>query len=66
MRFDKVTDFIDVGIPGYAWRWPTFNVADSCVCIGVAMLVFAARLPHGNSAATAEHSDAPERIPPTP
>lgn len=47
MRFDKVTDFIDVGIPGYAWRWPTFNVADSCVCIGVAMLVLASRLPQG-------------------
>jgi lipoprotein signal peptidase len=45
IRFDKVTDFIDVGIPGYAWRWPTFNVADSCVCVGVAMLVFATRLP---------------------
>jgi signal peptidase II len=66
MRFDKVTDFIDVGIPGYAWRWPTFNVADSCVCVGVAMLVFAARLPHGKPAAMAEPSDAPERTPPAP
>jgi signal peptidase II len=45
MRFDKVTDFLDVGVPGYPWRWPTFNIADSCVCIGVAMLVFATRLP---------------------
>jgi signal peptidase II len=37
----KVTDFIDVGIPGYAWRWPTFNIADSCVCIGVGILLIA-------------------------
>ena len=43
MRFDKVTDFLDVGVPGYAWRWPTFNIADSCVCIGVGILVFATR-----------------------
>lgn len=58
MRFDKVTDFIDVGIPGYAWRWPTFNVADSCVCIGVAMLVLASRLPQGKPAGQAAGSAA--------
>jgi signal peptidase II len=45
LRFAKVTDFIDVGIPGYAWRWPTFNIADSCVCVGVAMLILASRKP---------------------
>ena len=28
----KVTDFIDIGLPG--WRWPTFNVADIAICIG--------------------------------
>lgn len=49
LRFARVTDFIDVGIPGYAWRWPTFNVADSCVCVGVAMLLFAARAPRPHS-----------------
>lgn len=54
MRFDKVTDFLDVGVPGYAWRWPTFNVADSCVCIGVAMLVFATRLPRRTEAPAAK------------
>jgi signal peptidase II len=53
MRFDKVTDFLDVGVPGYAWRWPTFNVADSCVCIGVAMLVLATRQPRTKDAAAA-------------
>ena len=65
MRFDKVTDFIDVGIPGYAWRWPTFNIADSCVCIGVAMLVFASRSPGGKSAVP-DAAEAPEGIPDAP
>jgi signal peptidase II len=37
----KVTDFIDVGIPGFQPRWPTFNIADSCVCIGVGILLIA-------------------------
>ena len=33
----RVTDFIDVGINAY--RWPTFNIADSCVVIGIGLLV---------------------------
>ncbi len=37
--FHRVTDFIDVGIPGLFPRWPTFNVADSSVCIGMALLL---------------------------
>lgn len=37
----KVTDFIDAGIPGFAPRWPVFNVADSAVSIGLMLLVFA-------------------------
>ena len=41
LKFGKVTDFIDVGIPGMAYRWPTFNIADSCVCVGVALILFA-------------------------
>ncbi len=35
----KVTDFIDVGIPNFQPRWPIFNVADSCVCVGVGILL---------------------------
>jgi signal peptidase II len=27
------------------WQWPAFNVADSCICISAAMLVFAAFVP---------------------
>lgn len=39
LRLHKVVDFIDVGVPGYAYRWPTFNVADSLVCIGVGCII---------------------------
>ncbi len=41
IQLQKVTDFIDVGIPGFAYRWPTFNIADSAVCIGMVCLLLA-------------------------
>jgi signal peptidase II len=31
-----VVDFLDVGVG--AWRWPTFNVADSAITIGAVAL----------------------------
>ncbi len=34
-----VVDFIDIGYKNF-YRWPSFNVADSCVCVGVALFVF--------------------------
>ena len=34
IRHGSVTDFIDVG------TWPVFNIADSCISIGMAMLIF--------------------------
>ncbi|HET9869344.1 MAG TPA: signal peptidase II, partial [bacterium] len=33
----KVIDFIDVGYRQY--RWPVFNLADSCITVGLACLV---------------------------
>ncbi len=36
-----VVDFIDVGFKDI-YRWPSFNVADSCVCVGVTLFVFSA------------------------
>ncbi|HAO99680.1 MAG TPA: signal peptidase II, partial [Fibrobacteres bacterium] len=39
LALHKVTDFIDVGIPGVSPRWPTFNIADSCVCVGMGILL---------------------------
>ncbi|MFM9000945.1 MAG: signal peptidase II [Opitutia bacterium] len=34
---DHVIDFIDVHLPGY--RFPAFNVADACICVGVGLYV---------------------------
>lgn len=37
VRFGAVTDFLDVHAFGY--HWPAFNVADSAVCVGAAILI---------------------------
>src|SRR5881628_3327521 len=39
-RFGAVVDFVDVYFRGF--HWPAFNVADSAITIGVAMLALAA------------------------
>lgn len=36
-----VRDFIDVLIPVIRYNWPTFNVADSMLCIGVGLMIIA-------------------------
>jgi signal peptidase II len=36
-RYDAVVDFLDFYIGEY--RWPTFNVADSCISLGVFFLL---------------------------
>ena len=38
IRLREVVDFIDVYYGHY--HWPAFNVADSCVCVGAAILVW--------------------------
>ncbi|MBO5997153.1 MAG: signal peptidase II [Alphaproteobacteria bacterium] len=38
IRFEAVVDFLDFHAFGY--HWPAFNVADSCICIGVVLLLF--------------------------
>ena len=35
-RFGAVVDFVDVSYRG--WHWPAFNVADSAITVGVALL----------------------------
>lgn len=38
LRFGAVADFFDVHVAGY--HWPAFNIADSCIFIGVALLIW--------------------------
>ncbi len=37
VRFGAVADFLDFHVAG--WHWPAFNIADSTICIGIAMLL---------------------------
>ncbi|MCU0276730.1 MAG: signal peptidase II [Acidobacteria bacterium] len=36
LRLGYVVDFLDVYVK--SWHWPTFNVADSCISVGVLLL----------------------------
>jgi signal peptidase II len=48
-RFGYVVDFLDVYIGRH--HWPAFNVADSAICIGIALLFFDMRKKPENAAA---------------
>lgn len=37
-----VVDFIDITIPVVNYPWPSFNVADSCICIAASLLFLSA------------------------
>jgi signal peptidase II len=39
-----VRDFIDLHI-GDTYHWPTFNIADSLICIGISVMVFTSFFP---------------------
>lgn len=39
IRFGEVVDFLDFGLGSY--RWPTFNLADSAITIGIFLLLLA-------------------------
>ena len=45
LRLGAVVDFLDFHLA--AWHWPAFNVADSAICIGVALLVLDGLLGRG-------------------
>jgi signal peptidase II len=50
-RFGYVVDFLDVYVGRH--HWPAFNVADSAICIGIALLFFDMRKkPETEAAAT--------------
>lgn len=36
IRYDSVIDFLDFYVSGH--HWPAFNIADSAICVGVAVL----------------------------
>jgi signal peptidase II len=37
LRFGEVVDFLDLHAAG--WHWPAFNVADSAITVGAALLI---------------------------
>jgi signal peptidase II len=37
IRLGAVVDFLDFHVE--SWHWPAFNVADSAICIGVAVML---------------------------
>ncbi len=39
IRFGSVVDFIDIGVGNI--RWPTFNIADSCITVGIIIIIIA-------------------------
>ena len=52
LHYGAVVDFLYVHIGAFDW-WPNFNLADSAICVGAALIVldslFADRLSHKNS-----------------
>lgn len=42
--FKCVRDFIDLHL-GQKYHWPTFNVADGLICVGISLMVFASFSP---------------------
>ena len=39
LRQGEVVDFLQIGIQKAGLWWPTFNVADICICVGAGMLI---------------------------
>jgi len=45
-----VVDFIDIQVPfTNNYHWPSFNVADSCICIAASLLFISAFIPENKS-----------------
>ncbi|WP_338666201.1 signal peptidase II (plasmid) [Pararoseomonas sp. SCSIO 73927] len=54
LRHGAVTDFLDFHVQGY--HWPAFNLADSGIVLGVALLLFGELRAPARAAATPEGS----------
>ena len=52
-----VVDFLDFTIPFINYRWPSFNVADSCICIAASLLFLSAFFQPEELAAKSKTSD---------
>jgi signal peptidase II len=48
-----VRDFIDVYFASWDWHFPTFNVADSCITVGAALLLLSGLFSRSEPAAEA-------------
>ena len=44
--YRSVVDFLDFYVG--SWHWPAFNVADSCITVGVGILLLTSFLTHGD------------------
>jgi signal peptidase II len=57
LHLGAVVDFVDVHALGY--HWPAFNVADSAICIGAALMIWDALRSRGKTAAAGTASSDP-------
>jgi len=48
-----VVDFLDFTIPLVNFRWPSFNVADSCICVAAFLLILSTFRGEGGKAVSA-------------
>jgi len=56
-RGGSVVDFIDAHWYNHEWlRWPTFNLADSAICIGIGLIVFAHLRAYGRTVQRESHA----------
>ena len=51
LRFGQVVDFLD--FHAFGWHWPAFNVADSAITVGAALLILESFLGHEGRARSA-------------
>jgi signal peptidase II len=57
LRLGEVIDFLQVGIQKAGLWWPTFNVADICICVGAGMLIIHLLRTRGDYGTSKESGD---------